>query len=147
MEPRFIALAGLLGLLAAAGLAGCGGASDDLPRQAVSGTVSFDGQPLAQGRIVFQPASDDAKVAAGAIIQDGRYAISRSEGPTPGSYQVSITSSAPGAEGPAPPPGAEETKPRKAATELIPSQYNSKTTLTAKVEAGKDNTFPFELKK
>jgi hypothetical protein len=31
--------------------------------------------------------------------------------------------------------------------ELIPKKYNSQTTLTAKVEAGKTNTFDFPLQK
>lgn len=46
------------------GLAGCGGQSDAVPRQAVSGTVTFGGQPLTQGTIQFLPASTEQSTAA-----------------------------------------------------------------------------------
>ena len=39
-------------------LAGCAASTDpvdNLPRKAVAGTVSLDGQPLARGRIEFDP--------------------------------------------------------------------------------------------
>src|SRR5207248_8916889 len=36
---------------------GCSGSGDDLPREAVSGTVKLDGQPLAGGVIRFTPGS------------------------------------------------------------------------------------------
>lgn len=145
-------------------LAGCASQaeSDDLPRQAVSGTVRFDGRPLEHGRIVFQPASPEAKVPAGGEIEDGQFAIPRGQGPTPGDYRVMISSSGPAPPGADAPPGAEEVNPPKAsrpsrgakasnasraAPELIPKEYNAKTKLTAKVEADKPNTFEFALKK
>ena len=47
-----------------------------------------------------------------------------------------------------PPPGSKAKLPKIGPSpELIPKQYNSKTTLTAKVEAGKSNTFDFPLNK
>jgi hypothetical protein len=145
----------LCGLVMSAGLIGCSGGGDDLPRQPVSGTVTLGGQPLAQGRIQFEPASPEAKAPAGGEIKDGAFSISRDQGPTPGDYRVMITSSAartpegvdtsPGAE---PPPGSKAKMPRIGPSpELIPKQYNSKTKLTAKVEAGKPNTFDFPLEK
>jgi hypothetical protein len=152
LESRFVRLVALLGLAAVfAGFLGCGGTSDDLPRQAVSGTVTFDGQPLAEGRIQFEPASAEARTPAGGEIKDGQYSIPRHQGPTPGDYRIMITSSAartppadksPGAE---PPKGV--TKKQAPAVELIPKEYNSQTKLTAKVEAGKSNSFEFPLNK
>ena len=95
MESQFGRLVRLLGLAAVcAGFLGCAGASDGLPRQAVSGTVTFDGQPLAEGRIQFEPASAEAMTPAGGEIKDGRYSIPRDQGPTPGDYRIMITSSA-----------------------------------------------------
>ena len=41
-------------------LLGCGGAEDDLPRQAISGTVTLDGKPLEAGSITFDPADPGA---------------------------------------------------------------------------------------
>jgi hypothetical protein len=155
LELRFARLMTLCGLAVSAGFVGCsGGADDNLPRQAVSGTVTFGGQPLTQGRIQFEPSSPEAKTPAGGEIKDGAFTIPRDQGPTPGDYRVMITSSAagtsgvdtsPGAE---PPPGSKAKMPKIGPSpELIPKQYNSKTTLTAKVEAGKTNTFDFTLNK
>jgi hypothetical protein len=145
---------GLLGLMVGAGFVsfGCGGATDDLSRVAVSGTVTLGGEPLAQGRIQFDPASAEAKVTAGGEITDGKFSIARDQGPTPGDYRVMITSSvARKLSGADNGPGAETAKgvakTPSAAVDLIPKEYNSKTTLTAKVEASESNTFDFPLKK
>jgi hypothetical protein len=154
MELRFARLMTLWGLVVSAGFAGCSGGADDLPRQAVSGTVTLGGRPLAQGRIQFEPSSPEAMTPAGGEIKDGAFTIPRDQGPTPGDYRVMITSSgsrtsevdtSPGAE---PPPGSKAKLPDIGPSpELVPRQYNSKTTLTAKVEAGKTNTFDFPLEK
>lgn len=80
------ALIGCLFLMAAAG---CGGADG----VAVSGAVTFQGQPVEDGMIQF--ISNDAAGAgrsAGAPIVDGKYAIARNGGPPPGSYRVEVTS-------------------------------------------------------
>jgi hypothetical protein len=140
-------LAGPAWLALVATIAGCGGGeSDGLPRQAVWGKVSLDGQPLAHGRIEFHPASPEAKVSAAGAIQDGAYSIPRDQGPTPGDYRVMISSAGtkPGADAA---PGAEDVKAPPAAPELVPKQYNSKTTLTAKVEADNSKSFDFDLKR
>ena len=134
------------GLVLCGALAGCGGPSDELPREAISGKVSLDGQPLATGVIQFRPTSSEP-APAGAQIKDGAFSIPRNEGPTPGNYKVVIN-----AAGEAKALSAAESSGEKAikrgglAPELIPPQYNSNSTLTAKVEAGKANTFEFALK-
>jgi hypothetical protein len=144
----------LCGLVVSAGFIGCGGGGDDLPRQAVSGTVTLGGQPLARGTIQFEPASPEAKTPAGGEIKDGAFSIPRDQGPTPGDYKVMITSSGAVASTTGPPPGAEPPPRSKGmapavgpSPELIPKQYNSKTTLTRKVEADKTNIFDFPLQK
>ncbi|MDR3632299.1 MAG: hypothetical protein P4L84_00605 [Isosphaeraceae bacterium] len=151
MDARFARLMVVLGFVAGTGFVGCGG-GDDLPRQSVSGTVTLGGQPLAQGRIEFEPASPEAKTPVGGEIKDGAFRIPRDQGPTPGDYKVMITASGAMASGVDTSPGAEPPKGSKKklpqigpAPELIPKEYNSKTTLTAKVEAGKSNTFDFPL--
>src|SRR5438270_8937909 len=70
---------------AAVQLVGCAGAEDDLPREAVSGTVKLNGEPLKQGRIQFQ---GTAPGSSG--IVDGNYSIPKAEGLVPGKYQVLI---------------------------------------------------------
>jgi hypothetical protein len=139
---RFV---GFCGLGLSIGFAGCGGSADDLPRQAVSGTVTLDGKPLELGVIQFRPASAQEPLPAGAEIKDGMFSIPRVEGPTPGNYRVFINSS-----GPKKALTAAETSGEKLPgiqPDLIPAKYNSNSTLTAKVEADKPNTFEFALKK
>lgn len=127
----------------ALGLSGCGGSSDNLPREPVSGSVSFGGQPLAKGSIVFAPTSDKIPTTVTAGIVDGRYSVPRYEGLVPGSYKIAISSlnevanakSVRGLPGKIAPP----------AKNIIPSQYNTASTLTKEVKAGETNTFDFDL--
>jgi hypothetical protein len=120
---------------------GCGGPTDELPRQAVSGKVTFKGQPLAQGMIQFQPA-DGGATAGGGAIADGEYSIAKAEGLVPGKYQVVVTSTPP----PAPlPPGTMPGDPVPPPKETIPAKYNVKTTLSATVTKEGPNTFDFPL--
>ena len=126
-------------------VAGCGGATDGLPREAVSGTVTFKGQPLDVGSISFRPTT--TSVAAESLIEKGSYSISRDQGLVPGKYKVLIFaregSEPKRAEGVA--PGSEPRQKQRPA-DLIPPEYNSATTLTAEVTAGGKNTFDFDLK-
>jgi hypothetical protein len=136
---------GFCGLALSVLVTGCGGTSDELPRQAISGTVTLDGKPLELGIIQFRPASSSEPVPAGAEIKDGTFSIPRDQGPTPGNYRVVINSSGPRKE--ATQAEASGEKVPKTLPDLIPIQYNVKSTLTAKVEADKTNTFDFPLVK
>ena len=145
---------GLLGMIAVTSLAqgGCGGAGDALPREPISGTVTFDGRPLEGGTIQFQPASQKEGVASGGKISGGRFDIPRAEGPVPGKYNVAIfaegkseSSSAEGVD-----PGAPRPRGRRNLNDLrgpIPARYNIQTELTAEVNPGGPNSFTFALKK
>ena len=126
---------------------GCSEKSDGLPREAVSGTVTLDGQPLPKGLIQFLPSSAKEVMSGGAVIEDGKFSIARNEGLLPGIYRVDITSSA-GSEPltPGEPPGPAKTT-KTTPKDLIPQQYNLKSTLTAEVKAAAANTFDFTLKK
>jgi len=85
-------IAGLLPLLAMAGLAapGCGSREDNLPRQPIAGTVTFDGAPLKAGTIQFYPATEKEGIAAGGFVVDGQFKVAQKEGPVPGKYSVMI---------------------------------------------------------
>jgi hypothetical protein len=144
-------------LLAACGLAGCGGAGDRLPREPISGTVTFNGQPLKSGSIQFMPAQTKEGVATGGMITDGWFDVPRDAGPVPGNYQVMIfaTGDTPAAADPGPGepagPGIKSAIPQKTArarptTGLIPLRYNLKSELKAEVEAGGRNIYTFDLK-
>jgi hypothetical protein len=130
----------------ATGLAaiGCSASSDDLPREAVSGTITLDGQPIAGGSIQFAPAADSVgpQVGGGSPIANGQFSIPRENGLVPGAYKVSINAGDAKRE--------EQTKGpvRKGlglAKELIPAKYNSQTTLSAEIKKGGSDNLNFEL--
>jgi hypothetical protein len=136
-----------IGIVLSLAVVGCGGgAGDNLPRQAVSGSVTLNDKPLEQGSITFSPAEpgQQGAASAGAVIKSGSYSIARTGGPTPGKYRVSIVSEAAGAaeELPGMPPKVTDLKKRA----LVPEKYNVKSSLTAEVTADGPNTFDFDLK-
>ena len=120
-------------------LAGCGGSGID--RVEVSGTVTFDGKPLEQGSIEFQPIA--AGPSAGGKIAGGEFTIAEDQGPSPGSYRVEIRSYQPtGRKVPDPDfPGKMEEEKRN----VVPKRYNDATTLQKEITAEGPNRFAFEL--
>jgi hypothetical protein len=133
-------------LLAASGLmAGCSGSRDDLPREPVSGTVTMDGQALAEGAIQFTPAagSGGPAISHTAPIENGQFSIPRADGLVPGSYKVSISAV----------PVKRDTRiqatfGKKKATpfkELIPAKYNTKTILTGEIKRGGASGLKYDL--
>ena len=144
-------------------LSGCGPAAvDNLPRQAVSGTVTLDGAPLAEGTITFTPTKGEPTPAM-VSITSGTYSIPQAHGLVAGSYKVSILGSATAVPmekfGDLPGKAAREQteaadKKQRAATlgkagtapnQSIPAQYNTATTLTAEMKEGGSNSFDFPL--
>jgi len=128
-------------------LAGCSASTDPvdtLPRKGVTGTVTLDGQPLAQGKIVFDPAAGGQGPggAATADIADGKYTIEKALGPVPGKYKVSISSRPSIKFGPGQEPG---TRP-KLDPEKVPAKYNTESTLTHEITDQSTNTADFDLK-
>jgi hypothetical protein len=117
-------------------LSGCG--ELDL-REAVSGRVTLDGQPLAHGSLRFEPL--DAKIgqAAGAVIKQGQFQVDRSQGLTPGAYRVAVSS--PRVD-PAAAPSMDYSGP---AEEQISPRYNTNSELQINVESGGTNQFQFDL--
>jgi hypothetical protein len=137
--------AGILAGLLAVGSSGCGAGSDNLPREALTGLVTIDGQPLARGTIQFAPTSDKLPTTGTSGIVEGKYFIARSEGLVPGEYKVAIISLTEVAESkslhglpgkPAPPP-----------KNLISKQFNRESSLTREVKGGDTNRFNFDVKK
>lgn len=150
----------------AVGAAGCGG-GDGLPRQSVSGDVTFDGKPLDKAWIEFQPAGGEGVTTAAAMINGGSYYVPRADGLIPGTYRVSISKvEAPEEDEPEPEPepksrssnpsalkkGVKAAKLRRLmvelprfAKQLIPDRYNTKSKLTLEVKPDQTNDFDFEL--
>ncbi len=136
----------LAACLAAAVAAGCSSDADELAREAVSGTVTFDGQPLERGAITFVP-EGQVPTQGGASITDGKYSIAKSEGLVAGNYNVAITSPLGDAEKAKDAVTNAPGMPPKPPKDLIPAQYNKKSTLKAEVKAGASNVFDFNLEK
>lgn len=107
----------------------------------ISGTVSFDGEPLTAGTITFEPA-DGRGPTAGGEIAAGRYEVAA---PTAGDKRVRIFATRPtGRRIPAEPfPGSplvEEIEP------FIPDVYNARTTLGCSVATGGPTVCDFHMK-
>jgi hypothetical protein len=103
--------------------AGCG-PSDPLGRRAVSGTVTLDGAPLAEGTISFQP-TEQGSTSSGGLVTQGKYSIPRDKGLPPGKYRVVINAIKPGTGMTLPEgkmPGEEVGTPP---VELIPPEWNT----------------------
>ncbi len=121
---------------------GCSGSDDGLPREAVSGTVTLDGKPLASGTISFSPKGGGT--AGGGDIKEGSFSIAREVGLLPGNYGVAIYASDRPA-GQERPKQAGGLKEFKVAKELIPTKYNSESKLTAEIKKGGGNSLQFAL--
>jgi hypothetical protein len=111
------------------GAAGCGSGER---LASVSGSVTFEGQPIQNGYIVFEPTGGTGRPAGIAIV-GGRYSL----GVAPGAHRVLITAFRPGGEvnylgGPT-------------QKQFLPEQYNAKSKLTAQVAEGKSGQFDFAL--
>jgi len=123
-------------------LAGVGCATKDPHgREALTGSVTFQGRPLDAGVIEFLPSDPNQGVSARALIQDGRFVISRSQGVPPGTYRVLISSPEPNpTEGPAGPPGMKMPPPGR---DRIPARYNRESRETVVVRSDAANQFDF----
>jgi hypothetical protein len=116
-----------------------------LNRSSVEGTVQLDGVPIADGYVMFRPEPGTTGPDVAGAVKNGKYFIPVKNGPVPGTYTVSVTSSVPtGKKIKAPYTGqeVEETK------QLIPDQYTGvrgKSAFTTQIETGK-NTVNLDLK-
>ncbi|MGI6417750.1 MAG: hypothetical protein ACOX1P_19015 [Thermoguttaceae bacterium] len=125
----------LLASVTAVFLIGCG--PSGLKLNPVSGTVTFDGEPLPEGRIQFRAVEGDQRAFSGAIEQ-GRYTVET----MPGKMAVEITASRiiPGK--------FDESNPGEktpVGEMYIPARYNSATELTAEIPSGGVKQLDFTL--
>lgn len=119
-----------------------GGCSDPNGRQRISGSVTFDGEPLPTGSVSLRPVGT-GPLAVGRI-KDGEFVLPSGKGPLPGAYLIEIES--------------QQNTGRKIALvdnpsikldekrEVIPPQYNNQTQLRIEVKPGSGNHFEFDLK-
>jgi hypothetical protein len=115
-------------------------------RATVRGRVTLNGAPLESGLIELVPVTGSAGLAAGGVIENGSYAITR-KGPLPGNYQVRITAwrkTGQVVEVPTIGPGAIEGAMMEEKAQYIPQKYNTNSELVVEIEAGR-NRHDFEL--
>ena len=99
----------------------------------VRGTVTFDGEPVKEGDILFIP--DDAALAPeGGKIADGTFQMVSK----PGTCQVKITALDINED-------TEWISGSPIASNFIPAWYNDETTLSVEVEPNSRNDFQFQL--
>ncbi len=137
ISTRIHARSVILGIAGAllGGLAlGCGPAGPD--RAVVSGRVSYQGQPVAFGQIVFRPNATTQAASSGAEIIDGRYVADAKGGVPTGTFSVRIYAHRLPSGQPA---SAEEMAGdinAPALQQYIPAKYNDQSELTLTVEPG-----------
>ena len=121
------------------------GCSRGAGRQALEGTVTWDGTPLAEGSIIFLPQASTKSPTCGGTISQGRFSIAPAGGAAGGTFRVEIT--------------AVRNTGRKVTSfhmgrsiekdegeQYIPVRYNSQSELTATVTERGPNRFEFALK-
>ena len=110
--------------------AGCG--KRDL---SISGAVTFDGQPVDEGSIVFEPA-DGKGPTVGGTIESGRYSVTSAAEVLPGAKVVRITAvRTTGRRFEAGPPAPPGTMVDEVET-YLPAIYNEESRLTCEVTSG-----------
>ncbi len=134
---------------------GCGETGDaDRPATApVTGSVTYNGQPVEGATVTFMAGSSEGRGAVGTTDASGKFQLTTFEagdGAIPGSYKVKIAKTVGGG-----PQTAEEAMalmesgagpPTDEQKDELPVKYKDENTsgLTADVKDG-DNDFPFEL--
>ncbi|NLX99475.1 MAG: hypothetical protein GXY83_25345 [Rhodopirellula sp.] len=106
---------------------GCGGGG--VERVDVFGAVTYQGEPVKDGSIMFVPQAEGA--TAGTNITDGKYAAEGDGGVPPGKYFVKISSTVEDKEN-----WVEDAMPIPPSKELLPEKYNATTELTLEVPSG-----------
>ena len=117
---------------------GCGPGDD---RQPLSGSVSWQGKPLAKGVITLYPKGAGSTV--GCEIIEGKFSIDLQNGATPGNYRVEIIAFRPTGKTEF---DVDQNKKVDIEEQYLPSQFNTASTLEAEIKSGTKNEFAFDLK-
>jgi hypothetical protein len=125
---------GLCVVVGAFAFLGCG-ARPKHERIVVSGTVSFEGKPLAQGQIRFVPEKGSDLPSSGATIAAGKFRADSHGGVAVGSYKISIEAYRPLGSGPQSGRSALGAG-GKNVEQFIPTKYNYKSELKIDVPSG-----------
>jgi hypothetical protein len=112
-------------------------------RQALEGTVTLDGKPLAEGSILFVPHTGTKGPTSGGDIAQGRFSIAPGGGTFSGTFRVEITAIRSTGKKMMDPRAGKLTEET---VQFIPARYNRQSELTAEVKSDGPNRFTFDLK-
>ena len=126
-----------LAVAAAAALAAAGCRGE--PKAQVSGTVTLDGVPVENGVIQFYPVGSTGQTAGGGV-QNGRYALDASPG------EMTVTINASKVVGKQKLYATPDSPVVDKVSELVPSKYNSVSTLKVTLKEGVNEGVNFDLK-
>ena len=112
----------------------------------MTGTVSYGGQPVAEGQIVFEPEAPGSPLATGQI-KGGEYQIEPQFGPTVGPYRVRIEGyrKKKVANMPPHPYAGDSQEPGVVTEQFLPVDYNVRTTLRVEIADEGENVHNFDL--
>jgi hypothetical protein len=122
-------------------VAGCG--KEGATRGAVSGKVTLDGKPLADGSILFTPVKGTRGTATGGQILNGQYELAESAGPAVGKNRVEIRATRKTGKM-VQKPFAPLGQTVEEAVEAVAPKFNSDSTLEVEIKSG-DNTADFKV--
>ena len=132
-------------------LAGCGREYDGDQRFPLSGTASFNGEPIDLGSITLVPTGGGTETgggtatsgrASGGTIMDGKYVIPEEKGPNAGMYRVEVRWLKKTGRELKDPESGEMYDER---IEALPEKFHRKSELTVEIPAAED-THNLELK-
>jgi hypothetical protein len=115
---------------------GCSDGRPDAPLGMVRGRVTWEGAPLADATVAFEP--EHGRASYGRTNAEGEYELryrGKPWGAVAGRHRVRITTEATVADA----TGREQQRP-----ELLPAKYHASSALAAEVRPG-DNVFNFDL--
>jgi hypothetical protein len=122
--------------------AGCGRADYKGPQRfPLSGSVTYDGEPIDFGSISFLPADGGQRVSGG-LIENGKYSVPEAQGANAGKHRVEIRWNKKTGKQKRDPDSGEMYDDRK---EALAPRFHADSELTADVSA-KQTTFNFDLK-
>jgi len=124
-------------------LSGCGG---DETGMRVWGEVTYGGEPVQEGTILFTPADGAEAPSAGGVIKNGMYDIAANKGPRAGvAYVVSIEALKTTGQRVVTPMNAEGDEVK---VQYIPPEYNAKSSLKYNVSSSaQEHRTDFTLEK
>ena len=97
----------------------------------MSGKVTFDGEPVKSGQIVFEPLSP-GRVGI-AQIAEGAYSMPAEQGPSPGKYIVRITANRPTGQQASAAMRETHQGPVDVVEQFIPASYNDRSKLSTEI--------------